>query len=85
MVKIRKVVQEEGRRINVKVKVVETAGTSLRQKLERTELSASKPCKQQDCLLCITGEGNSSTSHYRSGALYKGSCKLCEKNNLRAE
>ena len=82
---VRKVVQEEGRRINVKVTVVETAGTSLGQKLVRTDLAANKPCRQQDCLLCITGEGNSSTSHHRSGALYKGSCKLCEKNDLRAE
>ena len=83
--KVRKVVQEEERRINIKVRVVETAGTPLRQKLVRTDLAANKPCRQQDCLLCITGEGNSSTSHHRSGALYKGSCKLCEKNNLRAE
>ena len=67
------------------MRVVETAGTSLRQKLVRTDLSANKPCKQQDCQLCIAGEGNSSTSHHRSGALNKWSCKLCEKNNLRAE
>ena len=64
---------------------METAGTLLQQKLVRTDLSANKPCKQQDCILCIRGEGNSSTSHHRGGALYKGSCKLCEKNNLRAE
>ena len=83
--KVRKVVQEEGRRIIVKVRVVETAGTSLRQKLVRTDLAANKPCRQQDCLLCITGKGNSTTSHHRSGALYKGSCKLCEKNDLRLE
>ena len=86
--KVRKVVQEEGRRTNVKVRVVrmvETAGTSLRQKIVKTDLAANKPCRQQDCLLCITGEGNSSTSHHRGGALYKGSCNLCEKNNLRAE
>ena len=83
--KLRKVVQEEGRRINVKGRVVETAGTSLRQKLVRTDLAANKPCRQQDCLLCITGGGNSSTSYHRSGALYKGSYKICEKNDLRAE
>ena len=37
--KVRKVVQEEGRRINIKVRVVETAGTPLRQKLVRTDLA----------------------------------------------
>ena len=43
--------------------------------------SLNKPCRQYDCLLCITGKA----LHQRSGALYKGSCKLCEKNNLGAE
>ena len=78
----RKVVEEEGRRLGVKVRLVERAGTTLRQKLVRTDLGEGRPCPQDDCVLCLTnpGEGGG-LRHHRSGALYTGTCQLCPQDN----
>jgi hypothetical protein len=73
----RTVVQEEGRRLGVSVRVVETAGVSLRQQLVRTDLSAGDPCPQADCQLCATDPTTGGLRHHRSGAVYTGSCKIC--------
>jgi hypothetical protein len=73
----RTVVQEEGRRLGVSVRVVETAGVSLRQQLVRTDLSAGEPCPQEDCQLCATDPASGGLRHHRSGAVYSGSCKIC--------
>ena len=76
--RVRRVVEEEGRRINLKVRVVERGGVSLKAHLVRTDLSAGTPCPQGDCMLCLTnpGEGGG-LRHHRSGALYAGSCLVC--------
>ena len=81
----RKVVEEEGRRLGVKVRVVERAGVSLKQHLVRTDLSTGAPCPQLDCVLCITnpGEGGG-LKHHRSGALYTGVCTLCPNDGFTA-
>ena len=41
--RVRKVVEEEGARIDVRLRVVEKAGTSLKQQQVRTDLSADQP------------------------------------------
>ena len=81
----RKVVEEEGRRLGGKVRVVERAGMSLRRQLVRTDLSANAPCPQTDCVLCITNPGVwGGLKHHRSGSLYTGSCTICPDDNFTA-
>ena len=82
--KVREVVEEEGKRINVKVRLVEKAGTSLKQKLNRRDKSFSQKCLQNDCLLCRTGDVKHAMSHHRSGTLYKGTCTPCEERGMKA-
>ena len=71
---IKKIVDEEGGRIGMKIKIAETGGPSIRAKLSNTNLTG---CPIPACFLCEGGEGGA--SHTRSGALYKGTCKLCGK------
>ena len=78
-------VEEEGKRINVKVRVVERADTSLKQKLVKRDISSSQNCLQEDCLLCCTGEVKQATSHHRGGALCRGTCKCCGERDVKAE
>ena len=54
--RIQEVVDKEGKRLNISVKVVETGGRSLRSQLVRTDLSG---CLLPDCHLCDCGEGES--------------------------
>ena len=83
--RVRKVVEEEGARIDVRVRVVESAGTSLNQQLVRTDLAADQPCRQQGCLLCNSGEGKRNTSHHRIDVLYRGTCQACDQKGQKAE
>ena len=78
-------VEEEGKRVSVKVRVVEKVGTSLKQKLVRRDTSVSKKCLQKDCLLCRTGDVNHATSHHRSGTRYKSTCMPCGERGVKAE
>ena len=55
--RIREVVDKEGKRLNISVKVVETGGRSLRSQLVRTDLSG---CLLPDCHLRDCGEGGGS-------------------------
>ena len=74
----KKVVEEEAPRLGLRVRIVEKGGTSLKRQVVRTDLAAGEPCKQLDCNACLSnpGEGGG-LLHQRSGALYRGSCKLC--------
>ena len=74
----RKVVDEEAPRLGLRIRVVEKGGISLKRALVRTDLAAGDPCKQTDCQACLSnpGEGGG-LLHQRSGALYRGTCKLC--------
>ena len=71
---IRNIVDEEAKRLGLRIKIVETGGPSMKSKLTSTDLSG---CPVPACPLCERGEGGA--SHTRSGALYKGTCKLCDK------
>ena len=70
---------EEGARIGMAVKVVETGGKSMKQHLVRMDLTG---CYYPDCLLCESGEVGA--SHTRSGVHYSGVCKLCAENGVVA-
>ena len=74
----RKVVEEERKRLDIKIRVAERAGTSLRQDLVRTDLSAGFPCPQGDCPICLTNPGQGGgLRHHRSGVMYTGTCLVC--------
>lgn len=83
---VRKVVEVEGRRLGLRVRVVERGGVSLKSHLVRTDMSAGAPCPQGDCVLCETnpGEGGG-LRHHRSGALYTGTCRICPEGAEGAE
>ena len=74
----REVVNQEGKRLGLNVKVVERAGISMKQQLVKTDLGIGDPCPQGDCVICLTnpGEGGS-LHHHRSGCLYEGACMIC--------
>ena len=74
----RKVVEEEGPRLGMSIRVVEKGGLSVKRQLVRTDLAVGDPCKQPDCKACLSnpGEGGG-LLHQRSGALYRGACRLC--------
>ena len=73
---IMKVVEEEGPRLGMSIRVVETGGVSLKRQLVRTDLAAGEPCRQTDCRACLSGQ-RGGMLHDCSGALYTGSCRLC--------
>ena len=77
--KVRQVVQEESKRLDFKVRVVERSGTTMKQHLVRTDMGRSAPCAMNDCPICLTnpGEGGGA-KHHRSGALYSGTCMICK-------
>ena len=74
----REVVEGEGKRLDIKVKVVERGGPTMKQHLVRTDMGRSIPCPGDNCPICLTnpGEGGGA-KHHRSGALYSGSCLIC--------
>ena len=74
----KKVLDEEALRLGLRIRVVEKGGLSLKRALVRTDLAAGDPCKQEDCQACLTnpGEGGG-LLHQRSGALYRGTCRMC--------
>jgi hypothetical protein len=78
----REVLAEEGSRLGITVRVVETAGVSLKRQLVRTDLGAGDPCPQKDCTLCLTNPGQGGgLTHHRSGALYTGTCRVCSEGD----
>ena len=79
---LREVLQEEGKRLNLVIKAVEQGGVSLKRKLTGGDLTAGKPCKQPDCELCRSGLQG--CCHRRAGVVYKGTCNICEQNNMTA-
>ena len=50
----RKVVEQEGPRLGVSVRVVEKGGLSLKRQLVSTDLAAGEPCKPPNCGLCLS-------------------------------
>ena len=54
----------------------EGAGLSSKKSVARSDLTAEDLCPQGDCPLCLSGDGTG-LHHHRSGAVYRGECKLC--------
>ena len=54
---VRQVVEEESRRLGLKVKVQEGAGVALRRSVVTGDMGADQPCPQGDCPVCLTGDG----------------------------
>ena len=78
--RMKPVLEEEGRRLGLSIKAVESGGTSLKRQLTGRDLSAGDPCGQPGCRLAEDG----GCSHARAGVVYRGSCDLCEDANLAA-
>ena len=77
---VQSAVTEEGARIGMAVKVVETGGKSIKQHLVRMDLTG---CFYPDCLMCESGEAGA--SHIRSCVHYSGVCTLCADQGLVAK
>ena len=82
--RVRGVVEEEARRLQLQVKVVEGGGIPLRRRVVTSDLARGQPCPQGNCPLCLTGEGQGGLHHHRGGVVYKGDCQLCEKEMKEA-
>ena len=74
---VKVVVDEEAGRLGLKVKTQEGSGLPLRRSVVTSDLGAGQPCHQGDCTLCLSGDDKGGLRHHRSGAVYKGECKLC--------
>ena len=79
---LREVLQEEGRRLRLTIKAVEQGGVSLKRKLTGGDLAAGEQCGQPDCELCRAGLKG--CGHRRAGVVYRGTCNICEQNNITA-
>lgn len=68
------------------IRVVETGGQTIKQQLVRTDTKFGDECQRGECVLCQSNPGSGGGSlHFRSGALYKATCKICAKHNTVAE
>ena len=81
---INKVLEEEGRRIGIKMKAIETGGLSLAKQLVRPDLKRGEPCGRPGCVLDRTS-GGAGGPHNIPSSLYRGGCRLCEAEGESAE
>ena len=81
---IGKVLKEEGRRIGVDLRAIETGGLSIGKRLVRPDLKAGEPCGRPGCVLdlCSGGAGG---PHNVPSNVYRGACKLCGAIEISAE
>ena len=73
---IGKVLKEEGSRIGLNLRAIETGGLSIGKQLVRPDLKAGEPCGRPGCVLdrCSGGAGG---PHNVPSVVYRGTCKLC--------
>ena len=79
---LREGLQEEGRRLQLTIKAVETGGVRLKRKLTGGDLAAKEQYGQPNCELCRAGLKG--CGHRRAGVVYRGACNICEQNNITA-
>ena len=81
---IGQVLKEEGRRLGMSLKAIETGGVSLGKMLVHPDLKRGEPCGRPGCVLDLTcgGEGG---PHNVPSAVYRGECKLCEAQGETGE
>ena len=84
MNEIGKVLREEGERIKVKLRAIETGGLSIGKQLVRPDLKAGEPCGRPGCVLdkCSGGAGG---PHNVPSVVYRGVCKLCGMVEISSE
>ena len=81
---INQVLKEEGKRINLNLKAIETGGVSLGKLLVHPDLKSGEPCGRPGCVLdCTSGGGGG--PHNVPSTLYRGECKLCEAQGETGE
>ena len=73
---IKKILCEEGKRINMDLRLRETGGPSLARLLVKPDLKAGEPCGRPGCVLDQLSGGQGGP-HNKASALYHGVCKLC--------
>ena len=68
--------EEEGSRIGLNLRAIETGGLSIGKQLVRPDLKAGEPCGRPGCVLdrCSGGAGG---PHNVPSVVYRGTCKLC--------
>ena len=79
-----KVLQEEGERIGLDLRCVETGGVSLAKQLVKANLRSGEPCGRPGCVLDEVS-GGAGGPHNVPSVLYKGTCNLCEEVGENAE
>ena len=76
--------KEEGKRINLNLKAIETGGVSLGKLLVHPDLKSGEPCGRPGCVLdCTSGGGGG--PHNVPSTVYRGECKLCEAQGVTGE
>ena len=72
---IGKILKEEGEKIGMDLRSIETGFVSLSKLLVRADLKAGEPCGRPDCVLYKVS-GRAGGPHNLPSALYRGTCKL---------
>ena len=81
---LKKAIEEKAKTANLKIKIVEKAGTKLGTYLRKFDKTkTSQICKERDFLLC-TNTIKGSRKWIIPSIVYKISCKECLKNGIKA-
>ena len=79
---LKKKYETEVQKSGLKIRVVEKAGTSLNQQLQRSDPFKPEKCDRENCFVCTTGgKGSCKTI----GVNYQISCEDCEEEIVTTE
>ena len=71
---LRKILEEDVKNSGIKIKVVETSGSSMKKLLQRSDPFSEERCKKEDCMVCGSdGRGKCKTQ----GVTYEIQCTSC--------
>ena len=76
--------KEEGARIGMSLRAIETGGVSLSNQLVKADLKSGEPCGRPECILDVVS-GGAGGPHNLPSALYRGTCNLCEEKDVVSE
>ena len=68
--RINEVLEEEGKRIGIKMRAIETGGLSLAKQLVKPDLKRGEPCGRPGCVLDVTS-GGAGGPHNIPSSLYR--------------
>ena len=74
---LRKVVQAETNK-EMKFKVIETGGRTVKSLLQRSNPTATAGCTAEDCIACRTGERGAGGNCRRNNVTYEIECRICQ-------